>query len=101
MNVTVAILFLVGLYPFASDQENPPMSRALASSVDLEIGKRAPAFARGLTLAAISYDSPAILEDFAKRHRIDFPLLADRRSETIGGFNVLNTEAKGMTMGMA
>jgi hypothetical protein len=57
--------------------------------------------ARGLTLAAISYDSPAILKDFAKRHRINFPLLADPRSETIGSFNVLNTEAKGMTKGMA
>jgi hypothetical protein len=52
-------------------------------------------------LAAISYDSPAILKDFAKRHRIDFPLLADSRSEIIRSFNVLNTEAKGMTKGMA
>jgi cytochrome oxidase Cu insertion factor (SCO1/SenC/PrrC family) len=45
MKITVAILFFVGLYPFASGQENPPMSPALASSVDLEIGQRAPAFA--------------------------------------------------------
>ncbi len=57
--------------------------------------------AQGLKLAAISYDSPAILKDFAKRHRIDFPLLADPRSEIIRSFNVLNTEAKGMTKGMA
>ena len=57
--------------------------------------------AQGLKLAAISYDSPAILKDFAQRHRIDFPLLADPQSEVIRSFNVLNTEAKGMTKGMA
>ena len=50
---------------------------------------------------AISYDSPAILKDFAERHRIDFPLLADPNSEIIRKFNVLNAEAKGMTKGMA
>jgi hypothetical protein len=57
--------------------------------------------AQGLKLAAISYDSPAILKDFAERHRINFPLLADPGSEIIRSFNVLNTEAKGMTRGMA
>jgi len=57
--------------------------------------------AQGLKLAAISYDSPAILQDFAKRHKIEFPLLADPNSEIIRSFNVLNSEAKGMTKGMA
>ncbi len=57
--------------------------------------------AQGLKLAAISYDSPAILNDFAKRHKIEFPLLADPDSEIIRTFNVLNTAAKGMTKGMA
>jgi hypothetical protein len=57
--------------------------------------------AQGLKLAAISYDSPAILKDFAQRHKIEFPLLADPNSEIIRSFNVLNTEAKGMTKGMA
>ena len=57
--------------------------------------------AQGLKLAAISYDSPAILKDFAHRHKIDFPLLADPNSEIIGSFQVLNSEAKGMTKGMA
>jgi hypothetical protein len=56
---------------------------------------------QGLKLAAISYDSPAILQDFAQRHKIDFPLLADPNSEIIRSFNVLNNEAKGMTKGMA
>jgi peroxiredoxin len=54
-----------------------------------------------LKLAAISYDSPAILKDFALRHKIDFPLLADPDSEIIRSFQVLNSEAKGMTKGMA
>jgi len=57
--------------------------------------------AQGLRLAAISYDSQAILEDFAERHKIDFPLLADPHSEIIRSFGVLNSEAKGMTAGMA
>ena len=56
---------------------------------------------QGIKLAAISYDSPAILMDFAKRHNIEFPLLADPDSKVIGRFNVLNAEAKGMTKGMA
>ena len=57
--------------------------------------------AQGLKLTAISYDSPAILKDFAQRHKIEFPLLADPNSEIIRTFNVLNTAAKGMTKGMA
>jgi hypothetical protein len=57
--------------------------------------------AQGLKLAAISYDSSAILKDFAQRHKIDFPLLADPDSKVIRSFHVLNTEAKGMTKGMA
>ena len=50
--------------------------------------------AQGLKLAAISYDSPAILKDFAERHRIDFPLLADPNSEIIRKFNVLNAKPR-------
>jgi len=57
--------------------------------------------AQGLKLAAISYDSPSILQDFANRHKIEFPLLADPNSEVIRSFHVLNSEAKGMTKGMA
>ncbi len=57
--------------------------------------------AEGLKLAAISYDSPAILKDFAERHKIEFPLLADPDSEIIRSFKVLNAEAQGMTKGMA
>jgi hypothetical protein len=55
----------------------------------------------GIGLAAISYDSEDILKEFAERQHIAFPLLADPRSETIRAYRVLNTEAKGMTQGMA
>lgn len=56
---------------------------------------------QGIKLAAVSYDSPAILKDFADRHKIEFSLLADPDSKIIGSFDVLNEEAKGMTKGMA
>jgi peroxiredoxin len=56
---------------------------------------------QGIKLAAISYDSRAILKDFADRHKIDFPLLADPHSRIIGGFNVLDAEATGKNKGMA
>jgi len=55
---------------------------------------------RDLSWRPISYDSPAILKDFAER-KIEFPLLADPNSESFVRFNVLNPEAKGMTKGMA
>jgi hypothetical protein len=57
---------------------------------------------QGLGLAAISYDSEAILKDFAQRHGIEFTLLADPNSEIIKRYGVLNTEAPpGFTKGMA
>jgi hypothetical protein len=56
---------------------------------------------RGIKLAAISYDNPAILKDFSGRHEIQYPLLADADSKIIRTFDVLNTEATGMTKGMA
>ena len=56
---------------------------------------------RGIKLAAISYDRRAILEDFARRHRIAFPLLADPDSKIITSYRVLNESATGITKGMA
>lgn len=47
--------------------------------------------ARGLGLAAISYDQPAILADFTRRRGITFPLLSDPGSKTIKAFGILNT----------
>jgi hypothetical protein len=45
MKIMVAALFLVGLYAFASAQENAPANHAVPPSVGLEIGQQAPAFA--------------------------------------------------------
>jgi hypothetical protein len=55
----------------------------------------------GIGLGAISYDTEAILRDFAERHRIEYPLIADPKSEIIGHYGVLNTEATGFTKSMA
>jgi hypothetical protein len=56
---------------------------------------------QGIKLAAISYDSEAILKYFADRQHIDFPLLADPESRVIRDYHVLNTEAVGQFQGMA
>ena len=56
---------------------------------------------QGIGLAAISYDSEAILRDFTQRHKIEYPLIADPKSEIIRSYGVLNTEATGFTKGMA
>ncbi len=49
--------------------------------------------AQGFGLAAISYDSVAILKNFADRRGITFPLLADPESKIISSFGILNTSA--------
>jgi hypothetical protein len=56
---------------------------------------------QGIKLAAISYDSEAILKYFADRQHIDFPLLADPASKAIGDYKVLNREGVGQYQGMA
>ena len=48
----------------------------------------------GIGVAAISYDSPAVLQDFSQRRGIDFPLLADEGSEVISRYGILNTVAE-------
>jgi len=45
---------------------------------------------RGLGLAAISYDSVAVLKFFADRKSIQFPLLSDEESKVIRAFGILN-----------
>jgi hypothetical protein len=45
---------------------------------------------QGLKVAAISYDSVAILKHFAERKGIRFPLLSDAQSKTIREFGLLN-----------
>ena len=49
---------------------------------------------RGLGLAAISYDSVAVLRDFASRKKITFPLLSDPDSRVIRAFGILNESVK-------
>lgn len=46
--------------------------------------------AKGLKVAALSYDSAALLADFASRRGISYPLLADSGSRVIRAFNLLN-----------
>ncbi len=48
---------------------------------------------QGIGVAAISYDSEAVLADFAQRRGITFPLLSDDDSEVITEFGILNTVA--------
>ena len=57
--------------------------------------------AQGIKLAAISYDSRAILKEFADRLKIDYPLLSDIESAVIRRFHVLNEKAAGINAGMA
>ena len=44
----------------------------------------------GLRIAAVSYDSPEVLADFAEKYKIGFPLLSDRDSLVIRSFGILN-----------
>jgi hypothetical protein len=47
----------------------------------------------GIGIVAISYDSPAVLADFAERRGITFPLLSDEGSLIITDYGILNTVA--------
>lgn len=47
---------------------------------------------QGLGVAAISYDSPTILKNFADRRGITFPLLSDQGSKLIREFGILNQD---------
>ena len=48
---------------------------------------------QGIGVAAISYDSEAVLADFSQRRGITFPLLSDDDSKVIKEFGILNTVA--------
>jgi hypothetical protein len=50
--------------------------------------------AEGLGVAAISYDSVAVLKSFAERRGITFPLLSDPESKIIRDFGILNEQAQ-------
>ena len=54
--------------------------------------------ARGLGVVAISYDSVAVLKNFAERRGITFPMLSDPESKIIRDFGILNEQAQQGTM---
>jgi hypothetical protein len=56
--------------------------------------------ARGIGLAAISYDPPPTLKAFAGRRGITFPLLSDAGSATIARYGILNASATGRSAGI-
>lgn len=57
--------------------------------------------AQGLKVVGLSYDSEEIVKDFAERHGIEFPLLADEDSSSLEKLGLVNPEGKGMTEGVA
>jgi peroxiredoxin len=56
--------------------------------------------ATGGQVVAISYDSTAVLNLFAAKHSITFPLLSDAGSKTIKAYGILNQEAQGRAQGI-
>jgi len=50
--------------------------------------------AQGLGVAAISYDSVAVLKSFTERRGITFPLLSDPESKNIRDFGILNDQVQ-------
>jgi len=64
-------------------------------------GRVADIRARGLGLAVILYEPPEVLEAFADRFGIEFPLLADVGSKVITEYGLLNTAATGNQAGIA
>jgi hypothetical protein len=50
--------------------------------------------AEGLGVAAISYESVAVLKNFSERRGITFPMLSDPESKIIRDFGILNEEAQ-------
>ena len=54
--------------------------------------------AEGLGVAAISYDSVAVLKSFADRRGITFPLLSDADSKIIRAFGIFNDQSQEGTM---
>jgi peroxiredoxin len=57
--------------------------------------------AKGVRVASITYDSPAVLQAFAQRKNINYELLSDPDSKTIDAFGVRNLEVTGKQVGIA
>jgi peroxiredoxin len=67
--------------------------------VDLERAQKLFA-AKGINLAAVSYDSPEVLAEFSQRKSITYPLLSDSSSKLIDAFGIRNVEATGAQAGI-
>jgi peroxiredoxin len=67
--------------------------------VDLE-GSQKSFAAKGINIAAVSYDSTSILADFANRRSITYPLLSDTSSSLIDAFGIRNPEGTGVEAGI-
>ncbi|HZB89726.1 MAG TPA: redoxin domain-containing protein [Terracidiphilus sp.] len=67
--------------------------------VDLEGSQKAFA-AKGINVAAVSYDSTDILASFAHRRNITYPLLSDQGSKLIDKFGIRNPEGSGIEAGI-
>jgi len=46
----------------------------------------------GITVLAVSYDSLDVLEAFAKKQKITYPLLSDKGSKTIDAYGIRNKD---------
>jgi hypothetical protein len=55
--------------------------------------------ALGYGVAALSYDSPEIQQEFARRKGLTYTLIADPESRWLASVGLLNTEATGLTKG--
>jgi hypothetical protein len=61
----------------------------------VELQRNLPAIGKqGLGVAAVSYDSVAVLKNFADRQHITYPLLSDSGSQIIRAFGILNETVK-------
>jgi peroxiredoxin len=67
--------------------------------VDLQ-GAQNAFVAKGINVAGVSYDSVAILADFAERRSITYPLLSDTSSSLIDAFGIRNPESTGIEAGI-
>jgi len=55
----------------------------------------------GVVVVGISYDPVDVLDTFAKKQKIEFPLLSDPDHKVIEAYGLLNKEAKGKQEGIA
>jgi DsbC/DsbD-like thiol-disulfide interchange protein len=57
--------------------------------------------AQGYKVAALSYDPPGLLDEFARRKGLTYPLISDPDSLWLASAGLLNTEATGMLKGVS